>query len=110
MDCAEVNELMVDFVEGGLSPEVHEQVRMHIDGCGDCMAELEKVSSTSRILQALGRETVKAPDDLDLEISETLRRSPTWYFLRRYGIPAAAFAAVIALVVLAIALGMIVFR
>ncbi len=109
MDCAKANELMIDFVEGSLDAGLHEEVASHVDGCSACMGELEKVSSTSRILQALAHETVRAPDDLDIEISRTLRRTPKWYFLRRYGVPAGIFAAVIAIVLLAIAFGMAVF-
>ena len=109
MDCSRANELMVDFVEGNLAEEDALRVKNHVESCPACMKELEKVSSTSRILQALGSETVKAPEDLDQEIKASIRMAGRWYFLRRYGVPAGIFAAVMALVLLAIALGIAVF-
>jgi len=101
--------MMVDFVEGNLPADLSEEVRLHVEACPECMSELEKVSSTSRVLRVLGRETVRAPDDLVEEISETIKKTGTWYFVRRYGIPAGIFAAVIAIVILAFAFGMAVF-
>ncbi|MHC4711803.1 MAG: anti-sigma factor family protein [Planctomycetota bacterium] len=109
MDCSKANELMVEFVEGTLAEDAHREVTDHIENCADCMTELEKVSSTSRILRALGHEVVRAPDDLDLEITRSIRNTGTWYFVKRYGIPAGIFAAVIALVLLAIAFGFALF-
>lgn len=110
MDCSKANELMIDFVEGNLAEDEHREVTQHVENCAVCMKELEQVSSTSRILQVLGDETVKAPPDLDEEITATIRRTGRWYFVKRYGIPAGIFAAVIALVLLAIAFGIAVFE
>ncbi len=110
MDCAKANELMVEFVEGTLSQDVHRRVKEHVENCPQCLKELEKVSSTSRILQALGRQVVKAPEDLDREITQSIRNAGAWYFVKRYGIPAGIFAAVIALVILAAILGFALFR
>lgn len=97
MDCATVRSLMLEFVEGTLSPEVAAEVKAHIEGCPACMAELEKQSSRTRVLQSLGR--VKAPDQWE-EISATITRTgnSNWYWVKRYGIPAAIFGATAAIV------------
>jgi hypothetical protein len=100
---------MVEFVEGTLAKDLHEEVKRHVESCPRCMSELEQVSSTSRILQALGSEHLCAPDDLDEEIHRSIRKTGAWYFVGKYGIPAGIAAAVLALVGLAVYLGFIVF-
>lgn len=109
MDCARANEFMIEFVEGTLPADQHEKVKEHVEGCRACMKDLEEVSSTSRVLQALGKNQLAAPEDLGEEISQSIRKTPSWYFLKRYGVPAGVVVAIVALVLLALALGVLVF-
>ncbi len=103
MDCARASELMLEFVEGTLPPDVSEELRIHVESCQRCMRELEAQSSRTRALQALGQAHEKAPDELAQEISESIRKTrSTWYFVRRYWIPAGIFAVVLAVVIVAI--------
>jgi anti-sigma factor RsiW len=95
---------MLEFVEGTLPRNLKAAVAEHIGRCPACMAELEAHSSRTRALQKLGR--VKAPDQWR-EISRSIRKAGWLYFLRRYGVPAAAFgaSAAIGLVVLNVIFG-----
>jgi len=69
MDCEKARELMLEFVEGTLSPRQAEEVKAHVESCPECMRELEDQSSRTRALQALGR--VRAPDQWE-EISRAI--------------------------------------
>lgn len=109
MDCARANEFMIEFVEGTLPADEHDELKEHVESCQVCMKVLEEVSSTSRVLQALGKNQFAAPEDLGDEISQSIRKTPSWYFLKRYGVPAGVIAAIVALVLLALALGVLVF-
>ena len=105
MDCAKANDLLLDFVEGALAEDVQREVQRHVDGCEKCMRELENLAGTTRTLQALGRTKVPPPPQLDSDIANTIKKTDaTWYFARRYGIPAAIFAAVLAVALLAVVL------
>lgn len=108
MDCAKANEMMLEFVEGVLDDDACRELKEHVAECSACMMQLEKQSSRTRILQALG--PVSAPEDLAGEISTSIRQTDSWYFVKRYGIPAGIVAAVVALILIAIALGMAVFQ
>jgi anti-sigma factor RsiW len=99
MDCSTSKGLMLEFVEGTLTPNLAEAVKQHIERCPSCLAELERQSSRTRALQKLGR--MPAPDQWE-EINRSIRNAGWTYFLKRYGIPAAAFGCAAAFVVLVV--------
>lgn len=50
MKCHEVCESLSDFLEGGLPPPDRQKVQAHLDGCAECTAEAEQLTSLMRLL------------------------------------------------------------
>ena len=46
LTCQELAELVSDYIEGVLTPPLHEQIVAHLAGCSDCSAYVEQVRTT----------------------------------------------------------------
>ncbi len=70
--CASGVELLMEYLEGSLAPDVHAALEAHVAGCARCVAFLASYQATPRIL----REATLAalPDDLEDSLLEFLRR------------------------------------
>lgn len=70
--CASGVELLMEYLEGSLAPDVRAALEAHVAGCARCMAFLASYQATPRIL----REATLAalPDDLEDSLLEFLRR------------------------------------
>jgi anti-sigma factor RsiW len=66
LSCQEVVELVTDYLEDALAPEVRARVERHLDACDGCTSYLDQMRDTIRIVGAL-RE-----DDLDERLREEL--------------------------------------
>ena len=64
--CQEVVELVTDYLEDALAPEVRARVELHLDGCDGCASYLDQMRDTIRIMGALRKE------DLDEGLREEL--------------------------------------
>ena len=59
LGCQEVVELITDFLEGALSPEVRARLEDHLGACRSCAAYLAQMRTMAR---ALGRLSAPAVD------------------------------------------------
>lgn len=59
MTCRQLNDFIVDYRSGALSPDVRTQFDAHLAACADCVAYLKSYEETIR----LARGALRAPDD-----------------------------------------------
>jgi anti-sigma factor RsiW len=51
--CEEVVDLLVDYVDGGLSAEQVDAIKQHLCGCQPCVATVEMYQVTIKVTRAL---------------------------------------------------------
>jgi len=61
LSCREVVELVTDYLEGALAPDVRAALEEHISVCDPCRAYIAQVRTTTR-LAGLTRELEERPD------------------------------------------------
>lgn len=61
MDCERCSELLVEYMDGGLSPEDRAAVAEHLSGCQECARELEEYSEIRRVVTE--ESPLPAPSD-----------------------------------------------
>lgn len=67
LPCRDAVELVTEYLEGALIPELERALRDHLDGCRGCRAYLDQVRQSVDAMRALGassRLTVEARDRL----------------------------------------------
>lgn len=76
LSCAEVVELVTDYLEGRLPPEERRRFDEHVSGCDGCVAYLEQMRATIATAGRL-RET-EVPPELEERVLLSFRnwRSP----------------------------------
>jgi len=62
--CRDLVELVTDYFEGALSPELHARFENHIAGCDGCTTYLEQMRETIRLTGTL-REQQISPEALE---------------------------------------------
>jgi anti-sigma factor RsiW len=58
LSCQELVELVTDYLEGALPPELHERFERHIAHCSGCQAYLEQMHATIRATGTLTAESL----------------------------------------------------
>ena len=81
--CAEIVELVTDYLEGALPPGARAQVEAHLAGCDGCAEYLQQIVRTSGLLRAAtlanGEATVTLSDDAGATLTEAFReRVANW--------------------------------
>ena len=61
LSCHEVVELVTDYLEGALAPDLRARVEEHLAGCDGCTRYLEQMRETIRLTGMLTEEQI--PDD-----------------------------------------------
>lgn len=51
LSCADVVELLTDYVEGALQPAVADRVSAHLTGCEGCAVYLDQMSRTANAMR-----------------------------------------------------------
>ena len=76
LSCAEVVELVTDYLEGRLSSEERLRFDEHVSGCDGCVAYLEQMRATIATTGRLRQSDL--PPELEERLLETFRdrRSP----------------------------------
>jgi anti-sigma factor RsiW len=69
--CASGVELLMDFIEGVLSPDVSAALEAHVAGCPRCAAFVASYQATPRILR--DATTVTLPADIEASLKAFLR-------------------------------------
>lgn len=55
MNCKDLVEMICDFIDEGLAPEVKALIEHHLCGCPDCTTSVNDYRATIHITRALGR-------------------------------------------------------
>jgi len=66
ISCQELVELVTDYLEGGMSPELRARFERHIESCSGCHTHLEQIRAT---IQVSGKLT---PESLTPDAERTL--------------------------------------
>jgi anti-sigma factor RsiW len=69
--CASGVDLIMDYLEGLLAPDVRAAIESHVAGCPRCAAFLESYRATPEILRRATAETI--PADLSESLLASLR-------------------------------------
>ena len=75
LTCAELVELVTDYLEGALSPEDSDRFERHLDDCSGCTAYVEQFRETIRLTGRLREQDVpsEARDALLAEFADWKR-------------------------------------
>lgn len=72
IECRQIAELLGDYLEGALPPNIRELIEFHIEGCGPCVAFLNTYRGTVDAARAL--RPVDIPPELKSRLLAVLRR------------------------------------
>jgi len=70
--CASGVDLIMDYLEGALSPEVTADIEAHVASCGRCAAFIASYQATPRIVREAS--AFELPPDLEESLMAFLRR------------------------------------
>jgi anti-sigma factor RsiW len=62
ISCREVVELVTDYLDGALAPDVHERFEAHLAACPPCVFYVEQIRTTGRLAAAAEAELESRPD------------------------------------------------
>jgi len=78
LTCQEVVELVTEYLENALLPEMRKQLEEHVAGCPGCRTYLEQVRQTIGMLHRLAQEPVFSASKQELlEIFRTWKQDPS---------------------------------
>ena len=60
MSCKELVELVTDYLEGRLPPDVRDRLEAHLAACDGCTAYIDQMRVTLRALGRIPEETISA--------------------------------------------------
>jgi len=69
--CRSGVELLMDYLEGELAPDVRAAIEEHVNGCPRCVAFIESYRETPRILR--DATAAEMPADLEAALLDALR-------------------------------------
>jgi anti-sigma factor RsiW len=101
MRCDDVAVNLPDYILGKIEPNLRKCIEAHLDGCAGCRAELEEMRDPIRILGEVGYE--EYPDAFWQELHASIMESVSKPAPLRWKVP--AFAGAIAVVLLAVGVG-----
>ena len=75
--CAEIVELVTEYLDGALPADLRTRVQAHLAGCDSCAEYLDQIVQTSALLRAAAAggdgETVALSDDACATLTEAFR-------------------------------------
>jgi anti-sigma factor RsiW len=78
ISCREVVELVTDYLDGALAPDVRERFEVHLAACDPCVFYVEQIRTTKRLAAAAEAELEHRPDrDALLAAFHEFRRGGT---------------------------------
>ena len=60
LTCAELVELVTDYLEGALSPSEHARVERHLGACENCMRYVEEMRTTIALVGRIEEDDLSA--------------------------------------------------
>jgi len=61
LTCQQIVELITDYLEGQLAPDLKEQFQKHLDGCTECRHYVRQMEHTIRIAGKVRAEKLALP-------------------------------------------------
>jgi anti-sigma factor RsiW len=74
LTCAEVLDLVTEYLEGALAPREHARVEEHLATCPDCTAYVEQMRTTIQLTGSLREDDVPEP-----VLDELVRAFRDWH-------------------------------
>jgi anti-sigma factor RsiW len=62
ISCRELVELVTDYLDGALAPDVHARLETHLEACDPCRVYVEQIRTTQRLAAAAESELEHRPD------------------------------------------------
>ena len=76
ISCREVVEIVTDYLEGALSPDVRTRLEAHLEACDPCREYIEQIRTTARLAASAEADLEQHPDrDALLAAFRAFRRS-----------------------------------
>ena len=78
MECNEIRDKLVEFIDNEASDEMREAIRTYLDGCADCSRELDSLRDTVNICQRW--KDISPSRDWEMELRRklaTIQRQPS---------------------------------
>jgi anti-sigma factor RsiW len=75
LTCAQVTELIRDYLRGELSPDITAMFEEHLRRCTDCVAFLKTYKQTVQEVQSLRHEDI--PQEMQIRVRQFLRSKMT---------------------------------
>ncbi len=72
MDCRELVDFLMDYLEGELAPDVRHRFEAHLDECPDCVTYLDTYRETVRLTKQVGRADAAAPEEVPEALIEAI--------------------------------------
>ena len=66
--CYEVRRVLVDYMEGDLTPELRARVDRHLQGCNHCTAVFDGVRNVARLLGS--KDAIELPEGFSQRLSK----------------------------------------
>lgn len=79
MDCIEIRDKLVDYIEGNLEDTEKEIIELHMEGCTECKKEYEESLETAGYLKR-GFERINIPQGFMEDVKIRINKSPAQRF------------------------------
>jgi anti-sigma factor RsiW len=73
LECKEIFELLSEYIDAELTPELCDSVKRHIEGCGPCVEFVESLRKTVELCQQYRSGAI--PPSLGEQVRRELRRA-----------------------------------
>ncbi len=71
--CQECVDLLTDYLEGNLEPQVREKLDDHLAGCAPCINFVQSFEKSTTMLHLLKEQRVEVPADVQVRLKSFLR-------------------------------------
>ncbi|MEJ2077515.1 MAG: zf-HC2 domain-containing protein [Acidobacteriota bacterium] len=71
--CQECVDLLTDYLEGNLEPQVREKLDEHLAGCAPCINFVRSFEKSTTMLHLLKEQRVDVPSDVQARLKNFLR-------------------------------------
>jgi len=74
LKCKECFDLLVDYLDGHLTPDTHGKLEEHLESCPPCLHFLESYRTCSEMAQKLRDQEVQIPSEVESRLKSFLQQ------------------------------------
>ncbi|MBI4456466.1 MAG: zf-HC2 domain-containing protein [Acidobacteria bacterium] len=74
MECKEVVDLLIDYLEHRLTPLEHKEIEAHFEACAECQTFLRTYNSTVTLIRDLRQDKIQIPEPVKERLQEFLKQ------------------------------------